>query len=559
MTRRTTKKARKRFAPALYRKRTGGSIRLAPQALGDLATGFDQLAALMSVTLGPSQGPILNARSQGSVELLSDAGTIARRIVEVPDRGRNTGAMIARHLAWRMHGLYGDGAATAVVLARQMVREAVKRIAAGVEPVSISRGLEQALATALEVLAAASTPACGLDVLTGTASGITGDPELGAVLGEIVDLLGAEATVTIEEFPVPYLDREYIEGATWRAHPAARAMIPEGHDEIVLDNPLILLADQRLAEVGDVLPALELAAQSPGRRPLLVVSAKIGDHALSTLTINHAQGKVTAVAALPSASGAALTDALGDLATLTGGALVGDALGLPPARLRPADLGSAHKVALSRDRLTLVGGAGDPASVQDRSSLLRRRMANVSPGSEEWKRLRDRAAQLNGRGVILKVGAHSETERTRQRAQAEKALLVLTGMLADGVLPGGGVAYLECVPAVCRLREESATAGYGHGIDVFLSALEAPFKQLIRNDGRVHPLVALAEARRLGGGFGFDVRTGHHVDVRQQGILESARVAQGALALATSTAISVITTGAIVLPASSRRPLRVQP
>src|SRR4051812_23984926 len=173
-----------------------GEIRFSRRALHDLVVGFDQMAALMAATLGPLQGPIFNALSAGSVEALSDSGTIARRVVEIPDRGWNAGAMMARHLAWRMHGLYGDGAATAVVLARQMVHEAARRIAAGVEPVVIRDGLEHALTTALKSLDAAAVPADGLDVLTGTASGITGDRDLGAVLGEIVDLLGADASVT---------------------------------------------------------------------------------------------------------------------------------------------------------------------------------------------------------------------------------------------------------------------------------------------------------------------------------------------------------------------------
>src|SRR3954452_11891538 len=335
--------------------RGGGEIRFSPRALNDLVAGFDQMAALMAATLGPLQGPIFNALSAGSVEALSDAGTIARRVVEVPDRGRNAGAMMARHLAWRMHELYGDGAATAVVLARQMVHEGQTRIASGVELVTMRNGLERALATSLDVIDEAAMPAGELDLLTGTASGITGDRELGAVLGEIVDLLGADASVTFEEFPVPFLDREYVEGAVWRAHPAARDMIPGGRAEVVLENPLILVADQRLAEVADVLPALEIAAQAPGRRPLLVIPARISDHALTTMIANHAQGKLTAVAALLGGSGPALSDLLGDVATLTHGVVQGVDLGRPAARLRLPDLGSARKATLSHTDLTITG------------------------------------------------------------------------------------------------------------------------------------------------------------------------------------------------------------
>src|SRR5215213_738423 len=384
------------MGPLRPRQRVEPKTLFAPDAFVRLSEGFDQLASVMAATLGPTQGPILNALSSGSVELLSDAGTIARRVAELPHRGQNVGAMILRHLAWRMHEQFGDGAATAAVLSRAMVRQAGKRIAAGVDPMSIRGGLEQALPAALTALDAQSTPVDGPGVLEGVATGITGDPELGAVLGEIVDLLGSDAAITIEEFPVPYLDREYIAGAAWRAHPATRAMIAEGREEIVLENPLIMLVDQRLADVEDVRPALELAAQSTPRRPLLVISTRIDDQALATMTANQARGILNAIAAKLGSAGLPHTDDLGDIAALTGGSVLADVLGRPPRRTRGEDLGSARKVVLSRDTLTIAGGAGDATEVAGRSSRLRRAMANLTPGSLEWKRLQGRVARLSG-------------------------------------------------------------------------------------------------------------------------------------------------------------------
>jgi chaperonin GroEL len=513
----------------------------------------------MAVTLGPTQGPILNALSSGSVELLSDAGTIARRVVEVPNRGRNVGAMILRHLAWRMHEQFGDGAATAAVLARAMVREAIGRVAAGVDPVSIRGGLEQALPAALTALAAQATPVDGQRTLEGVATGITGDPELGAVLGEIVDLLGSDAAITIEEFPTPYLDREYIAGATWRAHPATRAMIPEGRQEVVLENPLITLVDQRLAEVDDVRPALELAAQATQRRPLLIMAVKIDGQALATITANHARGTVHAIAAKLGATGLAQSDDLGDIAALTGGSVLADVLGRPPRRTQREDLGSARKVVLSRDTLTIVGGEGDPAAVSDRAARLRRAMANLTPGTPEWKRLPGRVARLSGGCAILKLGAQNGPQLTHKRAQAEKAFRVLTGMLGDGVVPGGGVAYLGCMPAVESVREGCTLPGHAHGVDVLLAALEAPFRQIAHNHGLVHPPLALEDVRRIGCNYGLDVLVGTYVDMRRAGILDSLRVMSGALELATSAATSVITTGVVVLPPAAKRERRVKP
>ena len=548
-----------RMADVSVRQPNGRRVIGPPAALLRLASGFDQLAAVLAVTLGPVQGPVLNARPGGSVEVLSDAGTIARRVVELPGRGRNTGAMILRNLAWSMHEQFGDGAATAAVLARAMVAEAVKRIEAGIDPTLIRGGLEHALPAALASLEAQSLPAAGSAMLTAVATGLTGDPALGPVLGEIVDLLGPDGGLTIEEFPIPYLDREYIEGAYWRAHPAARAMIPEGQREVLLDNPLIMVADQELGEVEDVRLALEYAARPMGRRPLLIVPAKMGERALNAVTVNLARGTVTAIAALLARAGPAQTDDLADMALLTGGKVLGDVLGRSPRRVQWEDLGTARRAVVSRESLTIVDGAGDRTAVAERLASLRR-MVTVSNASEdERKRLQGRLARLSGSIAILKLGAHSRADLAHQRARAERAFRVLTGIAADGVVPGGGVAYLDCLAAVRATRATCPLPGQEHGVDVLAAALDGPFRQIVHNRGIVHPPVALAAVTRLGCGYGLDVRTGEYVDLRQRGILDSLRVARGSLQLAASTAISVFATGVVVLPPESKRALRVKP
>src|SRR3954452_19577265 len=209
---------RKRTVPAPKRRpRLSDKIVFAPQALKSLVAGFDGLASVLALTLGPSNGPIFNSREDGSVEILSDAGMIARRVVEIPGRCQNAGAMILRNLAWRMHEHYGDGAATASVLARAIVRESFKLIEAGIDPVLIRGGLEHGLAVALATLDCLSTPVVGNEQLVSIATTLCGEPELGSILAEIVDILGPSASVLFEEFPVPFLDRDYVEGAHWRA------------------------------------------------------------------------------------------------------------------------------------------------------------------------------------------------------------------------------------------------------------------------------------------------------------------------------------------------------
>jgi chaperonin GroEL len=540
--------------PANKQPRRAAKVVSAPEALAGLAAGFEELAAVMAMTLGPTQGPVFNARAGGSVELLSDAGTIARRIVEVPDRTRNAGAMILRELVQQMHERFGDGGATAAVLAGAMVREGVKRIEAGIDPVLLRDGMEHALCAATASLEAQAEPAEGEELLTAVATGVTGDGELGKVLGEIVDLLGPDAAITVEEFPVPYLDREYVEGAYWRAHPAARAMIPEGRTEVVLDDPLILLADQQMKAVEEVGPALEIAAGE--RRPLLIVPAGIGDRALTTVLANHARGPVSALVSVLNTPVSALPDDLEDLAALIGGTILADVRGRPPRHARRTDLGAARKAIVRRDSLTIVGCLGDAAAVTERAAVVRRRSERLTPGELEWQRLRQRAARLSGGIAILKLGAHTQAELKDRRARAEQALRVLIGLLADGVVPGGGVAYLECAQTVRTLHDRCRESGQEHGFDVMLAALEAPFARIVRNHGRVHPPLALAEVRCRGRGYGLDVVRSEYVPMLEAGIVESLAVARGALQLATSAALTVLTTGVVVLPARAQRERR---
>jgi chaperonin GroEL len=541
-------------ADVVNRPRAERRIISTPAALERLAAGFDAMTGLLALMLGPTQGAILNARSAGSVESLGDAGTIARRVVEIPGRGRNTGAMMARHLAWRMHEQFGDGAATAAVLAQALVREAIPRIAAGADPMLIRGGLERALPVATAALAAEAMPASGPAVLAGVATSITGDRELGAILGEIVDLLGPTA-LSFEEYPVPFLDREYVEGALWRAHPATREMIPEGRREVVLDRALIMLVDQPLSAFEDVRAALELAIHPGERRPLLVIPARIDGQALATISANLARGTLQAVATRLSAAGPALGDDLGDIAALTGGQVLADLLGRPPRRVQRDDLGSARRVVLTRESLTIVGGDGQQRIVAERRSSLQRRLEGPGLPADEQKRLRERIARLTGGSAILKIGAHSKTDLARKRAQAGKAFTVLTGMAADGAVPGGGAAFLAAMPVVRTLRESCVNTGHEDGVDLLLVALAAPLLQLARNEGRVHPPAVLAEIQRLGCGHGFDVFSGEYVDMRERGILDSLRVTQGALRMAVSSAISVITTGVVVIPPAAKRTL----
>jgi chaperonin GroEL len=549
---------RKRAPQPVNRPPTSSSkVVFSPQALRLLVAGFDDLASLLAVTLGPSKGSILNSREDGSVEILSDAGTIARRIVEVPGRCQNTGAMFLRNLSWRMHEQYGDGAATAAVLARAIVRESVKRIEAGVDPVLIRGGLELGLTAAIAELERQAVLVNGVKTLTAVATSMSADPELGGVLAEIVEILGPSAAISIEEYPISYLDREYVEGAYWRAHPASRSTIPEGQTELVLDDPLIMLVDQEIIEVEDILGALELAANVNSARKLLIVAPKVADQVLQAIALNQSRGTVTVAIAVLSSIGLDLTIDLTDMGILTGGCVLGDVKGASPRRVQSEQLGSARRAILNRDSLTIVAGGSDPMAIDERKAEAERQLARTSLTGKEREELQKRLARLNGGIAILKIGARTGMELTNRRGEAEKIFRALTGLVNEGVVPGGGVAFLQCINAVSSARYACSLPGQEHGVDVLVEALKAPFLQLVSNHSSKHPALALEDARQLGVGFGFDVLTGKHLNMLDEGIVDSLQVAKGALQSAVSAAIALLTTSVVILPAN--RELQAKP
>jgi chaperonin GroEL len=529
-----------------------------PQALSCLRRGFDELATLLALTLGPTQGVVLNDRGNKSPETLTDAGTIARRVLELPARGANAGAMALRHMVWLVRERYGDGAATAAVLSQAMVREAAKLIAAGANPMLMRQGIERGINAASRALEAQAQPAASQEMLTGMATGMTGDPDLGAVLGEMFDVLGEHAALIIEEFVAPYLEREYLDGGRWPARTASRLLMPHEGAELILQNPRVLVVDQKLETLAQVQSALEAIATAPDKTPLLIIAREISGEALGTLTLNHTQGKLI-IGAVTLTSFGFLSDDLSDIALLTGAPVVTELVGRPPERVGLADFGRARRAMLGREGLTLVGGAGDQREIRQRITDLRSQLSRLSRTDNAWERLRLRAARLAGGVGILKIGAYTHTERALKQEQAKKAIRTLELVLAEGVAPGGGVAYLACVPAVLAMRSDCASEDELYGVEVVAKALEAPFSQIICNHGLIHPAVAVHEVGRLGAGYGFDVLSGRYVPMVEAGVLDCVSVLRGALEAAASAAVMIITTDVLVLTSPQRQQRQINP
>ena len=518
-----------------------------PYALERIALGFNRMADLFALTLGPTQGVIVNARNgRSQPEFLTDSGTIAKRVIELPEQGENTGAMILRSMIQELYQNYGDGASTASVLAAAIIQKAIQLIAAGANPMRMRSGLERGLTAALEALTSQAQPLAGQELLTHFAIGVTGDDELGKLLGEMFDVLGMDATVTVEEYYAPYLEREYLEGGRWTARTAARGFLPEGKPEADLDNPLVLVADQEIESIDHVRAVLELASQQTPKRPLLIVAKDVKGEALTALLLNFNRGILALGAAVPAANLFPMSDELADIALLSGAVLMADYTGRSLSSVTLADFGQARRVVFNREQLTIVGGGGNPALVRQRVGELRAQMKGLDRSQKDWEKLRLRTARLAGGVGVLKIGAYTEREREYKKDLARKAVRMLDLAMTGGIVSGGGAAYLDCISVVQAVRPDCADEDEARGVDVLAKALPAPFLQIARNYGRVEPQVALFDVQQLGPGHGLDVRTGQYACMLEAGIFDCANVLRGALAAAVSAANMVITTDIIV-------------
>lgn len=537
---------------------TQRSLIPSPEAFNRVAHGFDQLAALIAQTLGPTQGVVISQQN-GKPEVLADAGTIARRVIQMPGRGEDAGAMTLRNLVYAQRERYGDGAATAAVLARAIVRASRTRIASGVDPMLMRRGVERAVATATEALTAQARPAKGQEMLARLATGITGDAELGQILGEMFDMLGADAALQVDEFAAPYLDREYLDGGRWRGRPATRTMMPEGESTLTLTNPLIMVAQQKIDTVAHVRAVLELATSLPDRPPLLIVASEIGGEALNTLALNYHRGAANVAAAVLTGGASNAHDDLADLALMCGAELMADMRGRPLDKVTADSFGRARTVLLTREYLTVLGGTNDKEALRARIGELRGFASRLKRDDPQWKQTRQRIAKLSGGVGILKIGAHTQREREFKKEQATKALQVLEAALIEGVVPGGGAAFVDCIPAVRALQQQEPNADIAQGMALVAEALAAPFLQIVGNHGVIHPPIALATIQRHGAGHGFDTSAGAYVDMRASGVVDCLRIATSALASAASAATMVLTTDVVVLTAGKKRRTSMRP
>lgn len=525
------------------------AVIFAPHATEQLNMGFEQLAKLLAATLGPSQGAVLSAKdAAGAPELLTDAATIARRMVGLPDRRQDVGAMLLRQLVWRMHERLGDGAATTAVLAHALLQHTTHLRAAGANPMIMQQGIRAAAQTAVSTLRTLAQPATDWETLAAVGHSVTGHPQLGDILGELVELLGANGHISLNDTLSPTLDRVYLNGGRWQGSlispylMTATAVRQASHS-----NVHIALYADRLHDAPALPPLLEAIAQSKTPN-LLLVAYEFNDDVRNTLVGTHtsSDNKLNIAAVKLNRGGEYGRDELEDLALLTGATVLGSEKGRPLSSLHSSDLGQAGRIEASETHLLVQQGRGSAPQLRQQIENLQHYAHSLPFGDSDRQRFQERIARLSGNNAILHVGAHTKAERTFLHQAAEQGVKAVQAAARGGVLPGGTTAYLHCLAAVQNLAD-SLSGDARFGAQAVAQALQAPFATLLHNGGVTVPALPQQEILAQPPGLLFDVVTGKLADARAAGLLDAAEVVIGALETAVSGTIMASSIDTLVL------------
>ena len=515
--------------------------------------GFDTLARLLSLTLGPRGGHIVSQRVNATgFEPLEDGATIARRFTDLPDRVENAGAMMMRHVVWHMRDRFGDGSVTAAVLARGIARELHRLLVGGADPVLLQRGLEKGVQAAVGALEAMSIPLTEPAHVAGVARAVVDDPRLAQLLAEMIDVLGPYGNILIQPgygFGHTYGFRE---GSRFPGEYISRYLVSDKFRYVAaLDEPHVVVADFHFEEPGHVLHLLELVKEAGGDK-LFIICKNMWERAISTLVAANGRGPVTTYAARIKPVEDLRRDMMRDFALLTGASFITDVAGMGPHDLAVDDLGRAERLVATDEYVSVVGGGGDARAVDAHTETLQSRLALVEE-REEREQLRERIGRVQGGIGELRVGAYTESERNALVERAAHAVKVVQVGLEGGVVPGGGAAYLDAAPAV-----EAAACGHGEeamAMRALARALEEPARTIAANSDAYGPLVVNA-CRERGPGYAYEVGQGCVRDMMAAGIVDPTLVVKAALEQAASGAAMLISAEALVLPREPERTYR---
>ena len=504
--------------------------------------GVNTLTDAVKVTLGPRGRNVVLEQSFGAPLITKDGVTVAKAIV-LHDRFENMGAQMVKEVASRTSDIAGDGTTTATVLAQAIFREGSKLVVAGNDPMAIKRGIEKAVTAVVEELKKLSKTTRGeMDIAQVGSISANGDKTIGNIIAEAMAKVGKEGVITVEEAKGLETTLEVVEGMQFdRGYLSPYFVTDPERMETVFEDAYVLIHEKKISGMQDLLPVLEQVAKAG--KPLLIIAEELEGDALATLVVNKLRGSLNACAVRAPGFGDRRKAMLEDIATLTGGRMIAEDLGIKLENLQLADLGSAKRIVVNKDNTTIVDGGGGKASIEARVKQLRAQLEDVTAGSDyDREKLQERLAKLVGGVAIINVGAATETEMKEKKARVEDALHATRAAVEEGIVPGGGVAYLRCLPALDELALEGEEK---FGVDIVRRALEEPMRQIAQNGGWEGSIV-VNKVHEGAGAFGFNAVTGQYEDLFEAGIIDPTKVARFALQNAASVASLMLSTEAMV-------------
>ena len=516
-------------------------IKYGAEARAALEKGVNQLADTVRVTLGPKGRNVVLDKSFGTPLITNDGVTIAKEI-ELEDGFENMGAQLIREVAAKTNDVAGDGTTTATVLAQAMVNEGMKNLAAGANPIVLRKGMKKATDAAVEAIANMSRQVTGKDQIAKVAAVSSGDEAVGNMVADAMEKVSKDGVITIEESKTMQTELGLVEGMQFdRGYISAYMATDMEKMEAVLDDPYILITDKKISNIQDLLPLLEQIVQSGAR--LLIIAEDIEGEALTTLIVNKLRGTFNVVAVKAPGYGDRRKEMLNDIAILTGGQVISDELGMDLKEATMDLLGRAKSVKVQKENTVIVDGCGDKKAIEDRVAQIKKQIEETTSEFDREK-LQERLAKLAGGVAVIRVGAATETEMKEAKLRMEDALNATRAAVEEGIIAGGGSAYIHASKEVAKLAE-TLEGDEKTGANIILKALEAPLFHIATNAG-LEGAVIINKVRESEPGVGFDAYKEEYVDMVSEGILDPAKVTRSALQNANSVASTLLTTESVV-------------
>lgn len=522
-------------------------IRFGEDARARMVRGVNILANAVKATLGPKGRNVVLEKSYGAPTITKDGVSVAKEI-ELADKFENMGAQMVKEVASKTSDNAGDGTTTATVLAQALIREGSKAVAAGMNPMDLKRGIDKAVIAAVAELKKISKPTADDKAIAqvGTISA-NSDESIGNIIADAMKKVGKEGVITVEEGSGLDNELDVVEGMQFdRGYLSPYFVNNQQSMSVDLDDPFILLYDKKISNVRDLLPVLEGVAKSG--KPLLIVAEEVEGEALATLVVNTIRGIVKVCAVKAPGFGDRRKAMLEDMATLTGGVVISEEVGLSLEKATLQDLGRAKKIQVSKENTTIIDGAGETSGIEARIKQIKAQIEDTSSDYDREK-LQERVAKLAGGVAVIKVGASTEIEMKEKKARVEDALHATRAAVEEGVVPGGGVALIRALQAIGELK--GANEDQNHGINIAKRAMEAPLREIVTNCGE-EPSVVLNQVASGTGNYGYNAATGEYGDMIAFGILDPTKVTRSALQNAASIAGLMITTEAMVAEAPKK-------